>query len=138
MMINHHFLICLFLVVGAYADLPDFVPKEFHDWIFSMRAKCIKETGVTEADIDSYVISNNAQPIMCYMKCMMLESKWMTSNHQVNYDVIENVVQGELQKILIAALDKCRNFPDGKDPCETAYNFNVCMQQADPVHYFLP
>ncbi|XP_022903107.1 general odorant-binding protein 83a-like [Onthophagus taurus] len=132
------FLTFLALIVSTYATIPDYVPTELHDWMISMRNKCIQEAQITEADVDTYVISNNAQPMMCYMKCLMREARWMTPDHQVNYEVIGTMEFGDMKDIVMAALEKCKTFTDGKEPCETAYNFNVCLQQADPVHYFLP
>ncbi|XP_044743009.1 uncharacterized protein LOC123305375 isoform X1 [Chrysoperla carnea] len=116
-----------------------FPPAELMEEIVApLHEMCTTRLSKTDADVASYNIETNKPDMKCYMKCLMLESKWMKESGQIDYDFIISNAHPSVKDILLAAIDKCMHVEYNDDLCEHAYNFNVCLHNADPVHYFLP
>ncbi|XP_044268748.1 uncharacterized protein LOC123013937, partial [Tribolium madens] len=112
------------------------VPDDLKDYINELHEHCLKELGLTEDDHKNYNIHNKDPKMMCYMKCLMTTSKWMNLDESIQYDFILSSVHPAVKHILLPALDKCHDIPKGTMECEKAYNFNLCMFNADPENWF--
>nr|UYS88365.1 odorant binding protein 13 [Aromia bungii] len=129
-------LIFLGLVALTYSIT---LPDELQEMVTDLHNTCITKSGVTEADHAAYDIKNNPHDpkLMCYMKCLMLESGWMKPDGVIQYDFILGSAHPEIKDILEAAINKCRNIQDDPDLCQKSSNFNFCMFQADSENWFL-
>nr|UUK33715.1 odorant binding protein 2 [Pachyrhinus yasumatsui] len=133
MMVKIIGLLLLVIVIGGNAKLT--LPPELQEYVDDLHKICISKSGITEDDHQAYDILNKDQKMMCYMKCLMLESKWMKPSGEIDYEFIESQPY-PFKDILMAALNKCRTIENGADQCEKSYNFNHCMHKADPENWF--
>ncbi|XP_050309678.1 general odorant-binding protein 83a-like isoform X1 [Anthonomus grandis grandis] len=113
------------------------LPAELQEYIDDLHKLCLDRGGLQETDHETYDINTKDQKMMCYMKCLMLESKWMKPEGIIDYDFIDSQAHPDIKDILMAAVNKCRNIDEGADLCEKSYNFNKCLHRADPVNWFL-
>ncbi|KAF7281467.1 hypothetical protein GWI33_004714 [Rhynchophorus ferrugineus] len=130
-------LVSVFLVFVANTIAKVTLPPELQEYVDEIHSVCLSKSGLTEDHHSAYDIKHKDEKMMCYMKCLMLESKWMTTDGTIDYEFIEAQSYPEVKDILMAALDKCKNIDGGSDLCEKAYNFNYCLHQADPENWFL-
>lgn len=56
----------------------------------------------------------------------------MSEDGSIRFDFIREYVHPSVKQVVVTALDKCLVIEPGTKPCEKSYNFNVCMQAADP------
>nr|WKV34897.1 odorant binding protein 1 [Sympiezomias velatus] len=126
----------LVLVLFTVGNAKITLPPELQEYVDDLHKLCISKSGITEDDHQAYDISNKDQKMMCYMKCLMLESKWMKPSGEIDYAYIEEQAHPDVKDILMAALNTCKVINDGADLCEKSYNFNLCLHEADPVNWF--
>ncbi|CAG9862682.1 unnamed protein product [Phyllotreta striolata] len=115
------------------------LPPELQEYVNDLHNICIAKAGISETDHAAYdIVKNPHDPkLMCYMKCLMMEAKWMNKDGIIQYDFIIDTAHPKIKDLLVPAVNKCRNINDGSDLCEKASNFNFCMYGADPVNWFL-
>ncbi|CAH2000064.1 unnamed protein product [Acanthoscelides obtectus] len=115
------------------------LPPELQEYVDDLHKICVGKTGISESDHSAYDIQKNPHDpkLMCYMKCLMLEAKWMGADGTIQYDFIIDTAHPQIKDLLVAAISKCRVIDAGADLCEKASNFNMCMYKADPVNWFL-
>nr|UWL63315.1 odorant binding protein 25 [Pagiophloeus tsushimanus] len=128
-------LILLALLCGSNAKIT--LPPELQEYVDDLHKLCLDKGGLQESDHETYDIETKDEKMMCYMKCLMLESKWMQPDSTIDYGYIEAEAHPDIKDILMAAVNKCKNIDSGADLCEKSYNFNHCLHQADPVNWFL-
>ncbi|XP_060516943.1 pheromone-binding protein-related protein 6-like isoform X2 [Cylas formicarius] len=121
----------------GYLEARITLPPEIEAFIDKLHAHCIENSDLTEEDHAAYEVGHKNEALMCYMKCLMLESKWMSSDGEIQYDSIIQNAHPSYADLLTAAINKCRSIENGADLCEKSYNFNYCMHQADPENWFL-
>nr|XP_023024287.1 pheromone-binding protein-related protein 6-like [Leptinotarsa decemlineata] len=128
-----------FIMVCAALGYAIKLPSELQEYVDDLHKICISQSGISEDDYLAYDVENNPhdQKLQCYMKCLMLEAKWMNSAGEIQYEFIIESAHPEIKDLLVAALNKCRNIEDGGNLCQKASNFNSCMYVADPVNWFL-
>nr|AKK25131.1 odorant binding protein 3 [Dendroctonus ponderosae] len=129
-------LIVFFSICGLSSSLKITLPPELQEYVDDLHKLCLEKGGLTENDHQTYDINHKNEKMMCYMKCLMLESKWMKSGGEIDYDFIETQAYPEVKDLLLNALNKCRTIEEGADLCEKSYNFNKCLYDADPVNWF--
>ncbi|XP_030747957.1 general odorant-binding protein 83a-like [Sitophilus oryzae] len=129
------FLLVLALFSSSYAKVT--LPPELQEYVDDLHKLCLDRSGLTEDHHSAYDIKHKDQHMMCYMKCLMLESKWMKPDGTIDYDFIEAQAYPEVKDLLMAAINKCRQIDAGADLCEKSYNFNYCLHLADPENWFL-
>ncbi|CAH1129458.1 unnamed protein product [Ceutorhynchus assimilis] len=127
-------VVLLVFVCGSNAKLT--LPPELQEYVDDLHKLCLGRLGLEENDHQVYDIKDKDEKMMCYMKCLMLESKWMKPDGVIDYDFIEAQAHPDFKDLLMAAVNKCRSI-DGADLCEKSYNFNYCLHEADPVNWFL-
>ncbi|KAF2899529.1 hypothetical protein ILUMI_06645 [Ignelater luminosus] len=133
------FVFGLLLSVSVVFSRPEeYPPPELFELIDPLHEACTQKLGVTDDEVKNYDISDKSKKMMCYMKCLMVEARWAKPDETINYDYITETAHPKIKDILLPALEKCREIPSGEEECEKSYNFNACLQKADPVHYFLP
>ncbi|XP_019876274.1 pheromone-binding protein-related protein 6 [Aethina tumida] len=120
------------LTVGVFSVE---IPSDLQEFIDDIHDTCIKKSGITDEDHTKYDIKNKDPKMMEYMKCLMLESKWMSPSGEIEYSFIEDSAHPKIKDLLMAALNQCRHI-EGADLAEKAYNFNYCMFEADPNNWF--
>ncbi|GLV43619.1 Odorant-binding protein 83a [Carabus blaptoides fortunei] len=125
-------------VTLVVTDDEEYPPPELHEIIDPLHEMCTKKIGVSDAEVSGYQISDQTPKMMCYMECLMKESKWMSSDGVIQYDTIKEFSHPKIRELLLEALKNCMNIDAGTKDCELSYNFNVCIQKADPKHWFLP
>ncbi|XP_066251055.1 general odorant-binding protein 83a-like [Euwallacea similis] len=113
------------------------IPPELQEYIDDLHNLCLERTGVEESDHAKYDLSIKDEKMMCYMKCLMLESKWMKPDGTIDYDFIDSEAHPDVKELLMAAVNQCRTIDAGADLCEKSYNFNKCLLKADPDNWFL-
>ncbi|XP_017774856.1 PREDICTED: general odorant-binding protein 83a-like [Nicrophorus vespilloides] len=135
-------LFLAFAVIELNAIPPEMraiLPPEIVDFILGLRKICTaKIGGLTDADIETYKITNTDEKFKCYMKCMLHEAKWMSPDGTIHYEHILDGMHADVKPILEEIFEKCRDIPDSPEECGKAYNFHVCIAKADPKRYFLP
>ncbi|KAL1490406.1 hypothetical protein ABEB36_013110 [Hypothenemus hampei] len=129
-------LSCIFIILSVASCQKVTLPPELQEYVDDLHALCLKRGSLTEDDHQSYDIHDKDPKMMCYMKCLMLESKWMKPDGTIDYHFIESSAHPEVKEILVSALGKCRQIENGADLCEKSYNFNFCMFEADPMNWF--
>ncbi|XP_072380996.1 general odorant-binding protein 83a-like [Diabrotica undecimpunctata] len=129
---------CFFALVVLVAGRVE-LPPELQEYVKDLHNICIAKAGITEGDHAAYDIENNPHDpkLMCYMKCLMLEAKWMAPDGAIQYDFISNTAHPKIKDLLVSALNKCRTIEDGANLCEKASNLNFCLHKADPENWFL-
>nr|AMP19491.1 odorant binding protein 9 [Tomicus yunnanensis] len=131
--------VCLiwFFAMCAFAhSLRLSLPPELQEYVDDLHKICLDRGALQESDHQSYDINNKDEKIMCYMKCLMMESKWMKPGGEIDYDFIETQAHPDVKDVLVAALQKCKIIQEGADLCEKSYNFNKCLHAVDPVNWF--
>lgn len=129
--------IAVFIVYPAYCD-EEFPPKELIEMLKPMHSYCLQDNGVTEDEVQNYVISNNEHKMMCYMACIMRQSNWLSNTGQIKYDFIINNPWEPIRDIIISNVHSCRDVEEHEDECVTVYNFARCLHDNDLEHWFLP
>ncbi|CAH0553891.1 unnamed protein product [Brassicogethes aeneus] len=122
---------CLFATISSME-----IPSELKEFIDDLHDACIKKSGISDDDHTNYDIMNKDPNMMEYMKCLMLDSKWMSPSGEIQYDFIEETAHPKIKDILMTAMNKCRDIPESTSLAEKAYNFNLCMYKADPLNWF--
>ncbi|KAG5886145.1 hypothetical protein JTB14_011391 [Gonioctena quinquepunctata] len=115
------------------------LPLELQEYVDDLHKLCISKTGITEGDHAAYDIKNNPHDpkIRCYMKCLMMEAKWMNPAGEIQYDFIKETAHPQIKDILVQAINKCTTIDDGADLCDKASNLNACLYGADPTNWYL-
>ncbi|CAH1117474.1 unnamed protein product [Phaedon cochleariae] len=115
------------------------LPPELQEYVDDVHKICVSKSGITESDHAAYDVKSNPHDpkLQCYMKCLMLEAKWMDKDGAIQYDFIIDTAHPKIKDLLVAAINKCRVINDGANLCEKASNFNFCMYGADPENWFL-
>nr|AQY18967.1 odorant-binding protein [Galeruca daurica] len=128
-----------FLLTVVVSSYPIKLPPEHQEFLDNLHRICIDKTGVTEADYAAYDMVNNPHDpkLMCYMKCLMIEAKWMNPEGAIQYDYIIDTIHPDVKDIIVTALSKCRSIPEGENLCQKASNLNFCLYGADPVNWYL-
>ncbi|XP_019877034.2 pheromone-binding protein-related protein 6 [Aethina tumida] len=133
---------CFFAACLALATATIELPPELLDYINTLHVKCLASTGKSEELHSQYDVKTNTPDMSCYMKCLMVESRWMDDDGTINYNFIINEFElfdqdlPELRDIMVNAVNQCRDVT-GNDPCHKAYNFNYCIYEADQETWFL-
>nr|AIX97059.1 odorant-binding protein 13 [Dastarcus helophoroides] len=112
------------------------IPDELQEYINEIHSMCLDKMGLTEDGHKTYNIDNKDPKWMCYMQCLMMTSKWMAPDQEIQYDYIISSAHPQVADLLVPAVNKCRNIQEGTHECEKAYNFNKCMFGADPENWF--
>nr|ALR72505.1 odorant binding protein 17 [Colaphellus bowringi] len=115
------------------------LPSELQEYVEDLHKICVTKSGISEDDHAAYDVKTNPHDpkLQCYMKCLMLEAKWMNPQGDIQYDFIIDTSHPQIKDLLVAAINKCRAIDNGANLCEKASNFNFCMYDADPVNWFL-
>ncbi|XP_056643366.1 pheromone-binding protein-related protein 6-like [Diorhabda sublineata] len=129
---------CILLILFASSHAIK-LPPELQEYVDDLHRICIAQTGITDADHAAYDIVNNPHDskLMCYMKCLMIEAKWMKPDGEIQYDFIIDTIHPDVKDIIVTALNKCRSIPEGDNLCQKASNLNFCLYGADPVNWYL-
>ncbi|CAH1369033.1 hypothetical protein MTP99_010520 [Tenebrio molitor] len=131
-------LFALVVVALSLASAKVEIPDDLKEYIKDLHDSCLEQVGLTEMDHENYDINDKNPKMMCYMKCLMISSKWMSPGDEtIQYDFIIDSVHPAVKPLLMPALNKCRNISKGTQECEKAYNFNICLFHADPENWFL-
>ncbi|XP_066141756.1 general odorant-binding protein 83a-like [Euwallacea fornicatus] len=130
------FLMLALSAMGSYTRNMA-LPPELQDYVSDLHNLCLDRTGLEESDHANYDMKSKDEKMMCYMKCLMLESKWMKPDGTIDYDFIDSEAHPDVREILMAAVNECRIIDAGADLCEKSYNFNKCLLKADPENWFL-
>ncbi|CAH1108587.1 unnamed protein product [Psylliodes chrysocephalus] len=127
-----------FLTIIVIAESLE-LPPELEEYVKDLHNICVTKSGITETDHAAYDIVNNPHDpkLMCYMKCLMQDAKWMDGDGKIQYDFIISTAHPAIKDLLVVAINKCKNIEDGANLCEKASNFNFCMYGADPANWFL-
>ncbi|EFA04747.2 odorant binding protein 25 [Tribolium castaneum] len=120
------------LFVFAKVDIPPDLQAEI-DGYYDI---CYKQIGLTKDDLKAYKIGDRDPKIMCFMKCVFVEAKWMDENENLQYDYIKNTIHHSIRHITLPELENCGKKAEG-DKCEKSFSFFNCMNKAEPEDWVL-
>lgn len=105
----------------------------------AVRDSCLAESGANPSLVEGVNAGAALAPdaaLKCYMKCIM-ETTGMMADGAVDVEAILALLPGdELRGRSAPHLRACGTQP-GADPCDVAYNTQVCWQKANKDDYFL-
>lgn len=106
------------------------VVKMIHD-------ECVSESEVPVETIDRIFSTKTMEPdpkFKCYQKCILQQITAMDEEGNVDSEVFIGTMPEEYRSYAIEITQKCFDV-SGADPCDKAYNLNVCAQKVDPSKY---
>ncbi|RZB40585.1 uncharacterized protein BDFB_004110, partial [Asbolus verrucosus] len=101
------------------------IPDDLQEYINELHDNCLKQLGLTEDDHKNYDINDKDPKMMCYMKCLMINSKWMSPDETIQYDFIINSIHPSVKQILVPALNKCREISSKNNPFQLKCDKNI-------------
>nr|QTI50349.1 odorant binging protein [Agrilus zanthoxylumi] len=127
-------------VLFCYANArpEDYPPADVLELLKPFHDKCTQELGVTDDEIKNYKIEDKSEKMMCYMRCLGLESKWLSPENKLQVDFIMETRFDSMADVIKNFVENCKDVPDGTHECEKAYNLHKCEAETDPKHWFLP
>lgn len=128
--------LALALVLGARGQMDD----EMAELAKMLHDNCGEETGADLALVDKVNAGTDLATLgdgkfKCYIKCIM-ETAGMMSEGEVDVEAVLALLPDDMRTKNEANLRACGT-KKGADHCDTAYNTQVCWQQANKADYFL-
>ncbi|KAL1455134.1 hypothetical protein WDU94_009250 [Cyamophila willieti] len=106
------------------------IAKMIHD-------QCIDDSGVSTDVIDRIFSTKTFEPdekFKCYLACTLQQVSAMDEEGNVDSDVFVGTVPEDYKAYAQNVIDTCKKIT-GANPCDKAYNLNVCAQKTDPDKY---
>nr|AVU05011.1 odorant binding protein 2 [Agrilus mali] len=134
--------IVYFVIVALfyYANglLENYPPEDVLELIKPYHDTCTKKLGVSDDEVKNYKIEDNSEKMMCYMRCLGLESKWLSADNKLQVEFIMETRLDSIADMVKNVVDNCKDVPDGTHECEKAYNLHKCAMEFEPERWFLP
>ncbi|KAE8573626.1 general odorant-binding protein 69a [Halyomorpha halys] len=130
-------VLCL-LGAFAFASGVD-IPDELKEMAQMVHDQCIGETGASADAIEGTkkgVFPADDQKLKCYLKCIYSNMGAISDEGELDAEAFGSIMPEELGRVLNPMINKCKD-TTGPDGCELAFNFNICLYNADPKNYLV-
>ncbi|XP_008559485.1 general odorant-binding protein 69a [Microplitis demolitor] len=127
------------LVLIAYAQSGP-VPEEFKEVQPTVRAACVKESGITSEDLINKAavgeFTDDPQ-LKCYLKCLLDQFR-LVSKNGINFDAMLALSPPSMKEDATKMIKECRD-TKGKegDLCDLAFEATKCLYNSNPEKYFI-
>ncbi|XP_057328004.1 general odorant-binding protein 69a-like [Microplitis mediator] len=127
------------LVLIAYVQSGP-VPEEFKDVQPTIRAACVKESGLTSEDLVNKAavgeFTDDPQ-LKCYLKCIFDQFR-LVSKRGINFDAMLALSPPSMKENAIKMVKECRD-TKGKegDLCDLSFEVTKCLYNSNPETYFI-
>lgn len=126
------------MLVALVRGAPPPMDPEMAELAQAVRDSCLADSGVDRALVEGVNAGAALSPdaaLKCYIKCTM-ETTGMMADGAVDVEAILALLPDALRDRSAPHLRACGTQP-GVDPCDVAYNTQVCWQKANKDDYFL-